>query len=496
MSRRVRRSTETTKTKTGYTTQRDGEFTSRRSARGGDNFLKLSSEKNKDPYCVSYFKNNPGSMDMRTPSEKLQELNDRLDAEMRGDINLVPSEKFKTLTQIKSITFMINGESSSEMVKAYANLGYFYNDNNRPQSAVRNFEKAHNLERTNPVDKEISINIAVETAKAQLSIKTNHGAVSSKQVTLADEALSPYYDTEIEKVQLRHKRDLIRSRIFAAQKKYDEAIRSYELSVKSLKEMNDNYETEAEANIFIEMAQVAEKKHKKLLSSHSKTQTQQTQNQEQEQTQTQTQTQLNDQSESSEEIPPISREAGLFYKRAYDIFTKLGMEEEAKNIEPLLLSDEYSEYYYEEEEEEEEEATDTPLSQEDENNRFAPREPTDENGSRNSSRRRQFREKASENSQDGNLEKQQNGIANGLLNNNEEEQAAEEENIENNEEENNEINANNEEENVAENNDEEEENKNKEEEEKADDAVLEKQNNDLVSGLVGGDEEKKTDENA
>ena len=471
MSRRVRRSGDTVKSKQGYTTQRDGEFSSRKTARFTDNYIQPSNEKKKEPYCVTYFKNNPDSMDTRTPSEKLKELNERLDADLMGDINLEPYEKFKTLTQIKSITYMINGENSSEMLRAYAHLGYFYNDNNRPQSAIRILEKAHNLERTNTIDEDESINIAIETAKAHLALKAMHGSSGSKQVMLADEALSPYYDKEIERVHLRHKRDLIRSRIFAAQKKYDESIKSYEFAIKSLKELNENVETEAEANIFIEMAITADRKHKK---SHSDKEKAQSTSQQQDQTQAQSQTltqsqgqnqmQNTSQSNNSDELPQVSRQAGMYYQRAYKIFTNLGMEENAKNIEPLLLSDEYSyTYYVEEEEEEEEEANDISNSvtnnsgSNDENHvTFAPKEPTDEASSRGSSRRRQFKEKTSnenENSEAA-LEKKQNDIISGLINDNENEE--EEGNQRNNEEEDNE-NAKNEEEESHENNEEEDE---------------------------------------
>ena len=54
-----------------------------------------------EPYCVSFFRNNPEAVDLRPPAEKLQEL------EEKAEIDLEPSSKFTTLMQIKSIQYML-----------------------------------------------------------------------------------------------------------------------------------------------------------------------------------------------------------------------------------------------------------------------------------------------------------------------------------------------------------------------------------------------------
>lgn len=318
MSRRVRKANDSPRSKQGYTSSREVDTASRRSTRAGDTMRNSTADK-KEPYCVSYFRENPDSMDMRTPSEKLQEIQDKMESE-----DLEPAEKFKLLSQIKTIQYMLHGENSSEMLKAYAQLGFFYNDNDRPQSAIRNLDKAHNLERTNSIEKNDSITIAVETARAHLKMAATQG---TKHIMQADDALSPYYEIEIDQPELLYKRNLFRSRIFAGKKKYEEALKSYEDAVTVNREINNNEETKEEAQLFIEMGQTAELLKKKLDGkSQEKTQ------------------------EEKDKISQTKKLAIQYYQKAYDIFMNLEFEEYAKEIEPKLHDDEY-EYYDEEEEE-------------------------------------------------------------------------------------------------------------------------------------------------
>lgn len=204
----------------------------------GDNF-----------FCVSYFKSNPDKLDLRNPSEKLKECQDRLQSE-----DLSPQEKFAILSQINSIQKMVHSENSVEFLRSEAELGYFYNENTNPQAAIRHLEKAHSLEKQFKIDQEESINIASETALAHLFLRKK----SSDHLSKAHEALKSYYNTKIQNPMIRFKRDLSRSRIFSARKKYTDAVPSYEETISSLQEVNENQHSAAEAQLYLELAKVIE----------------------------------------------------------------------------------------------------------------------------------------------------------------------------------------------------------------------------------------------
>lgn len=358
MSRRVKRLIDASKNNKGFVSQRDMDGAAHRLSKPADKFSAnraVPSEK-PEPYCVVYFRNNPDAVDIRPPAEKLQDLYDKLEEDLE------PSLKFTTLIQIKSAQYMLHGENSAEALRAHAQLGFFYNENLRPQSALRHLEKAHSLERTNTIEPEETIEIAVETAQAHISLKNESKKnTTTRHVMQAEETLRPYYDTEIEDLHLRYKRNLVKARIFSAKKKYDEALELYEIALQTLQEENDGEETPEEAKLFVEMAETAELRN-------------------------------------------LRRKAGNYYKRAYDIFQNLGMEESAKNIEDKLPdsddedegedeeeeeNDNESGHNYEENEnEEDEENGNEEIGNEEENEEealFSPH-PPDESGSKRSSR--------------------------------------------------------------------------------------------------------------
>ena len=362
MSRRVKRLIDASKNNKGFVSQRDMDGAAHRLSKPADKFSAnraVPSEK-PEPYCVVYFRNNPDAVDIRPPAEKLQDLYDKLEEDLE------PSLKFTTLIQIKSAQYMLHGENSAEALRAHAQLGFFYNENLRPQSALRHLEKAHSLERTNTIEREETIEIAVETAQAHISLKNESKKnTTTRHVMQAEETLRPYYDEEIEDLHLRYKRNLVKARIFSAKKKYDEALELYEIALQTLQEENDGEETPEEAKLFVEMAETAELRN-------------------------------------------LRRKAGNYYKRAYDIFQNLGMEESAKNIEDKLPdsddedegedeeeeeNDNESGHNYEENEnenEEDEENGNEEIGNEEENENeeealFSPH-PPDESGSKRSSR--------------------------------------------------------------------------------------------------------------
>lgn len=262
-------------------------------------------------FCVSYFQSNPDKLDLRNPSEKLKECQDRLQSE-----ELTQQERFAILSQMNSIQKMLHTESSVEFLRSEAELGYFYNENMNPQSAIRHLEKAHSLEKAFKIDQEESINIAAETALAHLLLKKK----GSDHISKADEALKPYYKTNIPNSMIRFKRDLSRSRIFSAQKRYRDAVQSFEQTILSLQEVNENQHSYAEAQLYIEMARTIEI--------------------------------------GSKSIPDAKEKASECYMNAHKIFLEIGDRESANKIDPNKLP----QHYREELEHNDEELLNTPLN--------------------------------------------------------------------------------------------------------------------------------------
>ena len=247
-------------------------------------------------FCVSYFQSNPDKLDLRSPHEKLKECEDHLQS---GE--LTPQDKFATLSQINSIQKILHGENSVEFLFSEADIGFFYNENMNPQSAIRHLEKAHSLEKTFKIDQEESINIAAETALAHLTLRKNGGDHLSK----AQEVLKPYYNSKISNSLIRFKRDLSRSRILSAKKKYAESAESYEQTILSLQEVNENQHSAAEAHLYIEMAMTIEL--------------------------------------GSKSIPNAQEKSSECYMNAHKVFLEIGDRESANKIDPMKLPKEYRE---------------------------------------------------------------------------------------------------------------------------------------------------------
>ena len=254
---------------------------------------KIYQDKFDDKFCTTFFKNHPDYLDLRSPKEKLKCLNEILETE-----DLEPGERFVVLSQMVVLQDFIHGGKSVENLRAEAELGFFYNENLSPVQALKHLDKAHSLEKKNQIEVEESIKIAVEIAKAHLLLRKS-GKDHLKQ---ANSILKPYFYTEISDIQLRFDRDLARSRILAAQRKYDLALESYEDARLTLREIYDDNDSQPEAELYLEMAQMLEK---------------------------------------ARIIPDHREKAAECYMKAHQIYMNIGNEEEADKIDLHKLPEDY-----------------------------------------------------------------------------------------------------------------------------------------------------------
>ena len=302
----------------GRITQREMESSSHRLSRAPDRYnanRAVQAEKH-EPYCVAFFKSNPDAVDLRPPTEKLTELEDQVEA---GDQDA--SARFTTLMQIKSLQYMLHGEDSPESLRAHVALGKFYNENHRPESALRHFEKAKQLSQTNEIEENEEIEIAVEMAQAHVAIKSEKKAQNTKHANAAASIIEPYEDVDIYDAMLKYKRDAVKARIAHAKGQNREAIELYETALQSLDEAHDGEEVSDMAKLRIEKAECYE----------------------------------------AVKRPKLARKE---YQKAYDVYWNLGMEESARNLEGKLptgeTSDEEEERIESEHEEEEHEVVEPP----------------------------------------------------------------------------------------------------------------------------------------
>ena len=231
----------------------DSKFSSH--APRGRTFTKHGQQTEKiETYADIYFKDNPNApIDLDPPEVKLQKLHEKLQA-----FDLETTEKFQILIQIKSIIYILYGENSIESLKVHAQLGRMYNENHRPQSALRHLQKALELSKilTSVEEKEL-VSISVEIAEAHLSLRNDNKHETQMHIKQAMDTLAPYVNTEIDDIELRYRRDLVNARVYSAGKKYDLAMEQYQHARQTLS-LSDEEKGSQLANLFNEMSKLAE----------------------------------------------------------------------------------------------------------------------------------------------------------------------------------------------------------------------------------------------
>lgn len=243
-------------------------------------------------FIDKYYSENPDAIDMRSPEEKLKEIDEKLQ-----DENLEPHDRFLLLAQQKQLYNLQYGEDSPELMQNEIQLGIYYNEIGRPKSAIRHLTKAHQLEEVNEITEQDSTIIAVEQAEAYLTIyKKSKKQEDIRNLNRASGFLKQVAEYELEDKRLAFRRDLAVARLSAERGKNSEAIEQYEKAIALCSEVNGENSVET-ANIYCEMGQnadFAEEKEK----SHD------------------------------------------YYKKAYQIYNSLNMKAEAEELVPLFHTEE------------------------------------------------------------------------------------------------------------------------------------------------------------
>lgn len=208
-----------------------------------------------DSFAASYFSNNPDHIpDKRSPQEKLDEIQIRLDNHGIDD-----NERFNLLIQRKSLCMLAHGENSQESLQALIDLGKFYNDQNRPESALRNLSKALSISKSIDVDSDSGLALAIELATANLDSKALNKTEQSRQLANAEAIMKPYQDIESDDKILLYRRDLVMARMCTHRQNYKSAMERYQSAWDNLDQANNGSPTPETATLFDEMGDAATK---------------------------------------------------------------------------------------------------------------------------------------------------------------------------------------------------------------------------------------------
>ena len=220
------------------------------------NSMRTTKTTGQDTFAASYFANNPEHVpDKRSPQEKLDEIHIRLEAHDIDD-----NDKFNLLIQKKSLCVLAYGENSAETLAALIDLGKFYNEQNRPESALRNLSKAQQISKSIDIEDDEGLALSIELATANLDSKASNKTEQNRQLTNAESILRPYQEYESDDKILLYRRDLVIGRMLTQRQNYSKALDIYKRAKKNLKSANDDQESPELATLYDEMGETALKK--------------------------------------------------------------------------------------------------------------------------------------------------------------------------------------------------------------------------------------------
>lgn len=222
----------------------------------GRNYTQKYSQNDKvETYADIYFKDHPDALiDTDPPEIKLKKLEERL-----GSFDLEMNEKFQILIQEKSMIYILYGEKSIESLKIHARIGQLYNENHRPQSALRHLQTSLELQKEFNVDEETALFVAVEVAEAHLSLRSDNNNESQAHIKLAMEVLNPHRKAEVQSDELRYRWYLVNARTYTAVKQYEQSMKQYEMAQATLDIIEHHVNGSRMAKLYVEMSETAAK---------------------------------------------------------------------------------------------------------------------------------------------------------------------------------------------------------------------------------------------
>ena len=205
-----------------------------------------------EKYSTRSFREHPeDDDDLRSPKEKLMDYDNIEEGTSK--------ETFIALTKQKILRSIQFGENSKEVVESHISLGRYYQNTDRPQSAIRHYEKGKQIsQKTELQSQDSSTAISVGLAESHMALKQE----SKKHISQAASAISNASDCEVIDAQLHFRRDKIKAEIAYEQK--DEKCCDYYITAEqTMIENSLEDESETTADFYLRIASVLSEYEKK-----------------------------------------------------------------------------------------------------------------------------------------------------------------------------------------------------------------------------------------
>lgn len=104
---------------------------------------------------------------------------------------------------------MVYGESSQQVVNSHVAIGNYYQNTERPKSAIRHFQNGRQIAKNTEVTNESKAELLVGLAESHFELKES----GKKNVSAAEAALSEAKSLDIDKSSLKFRRDYLAAKI-------------------------------------------------------------------------------------------------------------------------------------------------------------------------------------------------------------------------------------------------------------------------------------------
>ena len=182
-------------------------------------------------YAATYFRNNPTiQIDTRSPLEKINELNFYLQGP-----SLDEKSRFKFLIQKKSLISLEYGENSQEYIASLIDIGSYYNQNSRPDSAQRHLQDAQNLASSVKIPKELQFRLVIELSDSLLATPVSNKVERIRIKSHVLELLKPFESYQPNDTILLYQRDLLIARAYSISESFETTLTQYKKAKTAIK---------------------------------------------------------------------------------------------------------------------------------------------------------------------------------------------------------------------------------------------------------------------
>jgi tetratricopeptide (TPR) repeat protein len=147
------------------------------------------------------------------------------------------------------MVYLVHGDESLEMFECHRDLGCFYGETDRPESAVRHFRAAQRLENKLQIPESDTLDIALRVAECCLKIDTKR----KQHITAAETEIQRFDGREPEDEATKTRLTIVRAKVFKEKGEFEKSIENYEAALAAIEAAD-----EQTAKLFVEAGEVCE----------------------------------------------------------------------------------------------------------------------------------------------------------------------------------------------------------------------------------------------